>query len=79
MEYKELDQQINQIIDALPSSCQEVFKLSRLEHLSHKEISEKLVISTKTVIDIYVMCVNVVLRLGFIDFNAIFSNILLPY
>lgn len=49
LEYKELDQQINQIIDALPSRCQEVFKLSRLEHLSHKEIAEKLAISTKTV------------------------------
>lgn len=49
LEYKELDQQINQIIDALPPRCQEVFKLSRLEHLSHKEIAAKLAISTKTV------------------------------
>ena len=49
MEYKELQQQIDQIIEELPSRCQEVFKLSRLEHLTHKEIAEKLAISTKTV------------------------------
>lgn len=49
MEYKELQQQIDQIIEELPPRCQEVFKLSRLEHLTHKEIAEKLAISTKTV------------------------------
>jgi RNA polymerase sigma-70 factor (ECF subfamily) len=47
--YKELAEQINQIIADLPVRCQEVFKLSRLEHLSHKEIATKLAISTKTV------------------------------
>lgn len=47
--YKELDEQIHQIIESLPLRCQEVFKLSRVEHLSHKEIAAKLAISTKTV------------------------------
>lgn len=36
-------------IDQLPAQCQEVFKLSRLDQLSHKEISAQLSISPKTI------------------------------
>jgi len=36
-------------IDQLPAQCQEVFKLSRLNQLSHKEISAQLSISPKTI------------------------------
>jgi RNA polymerase sigma-70 factor (ECF subfamily) len=36
-------------IDALPPQSQQVFKLSRLHDLSHKEISEQLSISPKTI------------------------------
>jgi len=36
-------------LDKLSERCQEIFYLSRFEHLSHKEISDKLNISTQTV------------------------------
>lgn len=49
IEHKELADQIQSAINALPSRCQEVYRLSREEHLSHKEIAERLNISTKTV------------------------------
>lgn len=47
--HKELVSQITDIINTLPEKCQIVFKLSREEQLSHKEIAQKLNISTKTV------------------------------
>jgi RNA polymerase sigma-70 factor (family 1) len=49
IEHKELLLQINQVIDTLPEKCREVYKLSREECLSHKEIAVQLNISTKTV------------------------------
>ncbi|MFD2556649.1 RNA polymerase sigma-70 factor [Sphingobacterium tabacisoli] len=36
-------------LDELPEKCKEVFVLSRIDRLSHKEIADKLGISTKTV------------------------------
>lgn len=45
----ELKEQIQKAISTLPSKCQLVFKLSRFENLSYKEIAEKLDISIKTV------------------------------
>ncbi|TDP02235.1 RNA polymerase sigma factor [Flavobacterium sp. 245] len=47
--HEELVQQLNLIIETLPEKCQAVYKLSREEQLSHKEIGERLNISTKTV------------------------------
>lgn len=47
--HKELVQQIDLIIESLPEKCRLVYQLSRNEQLSHKEISERLNISTKTV------------------------------
>lgn len=49
MIHDELEQQVRQIIDNLPDKCQLVFKMSRNEELTHKEIAEKLGISTRTV------------------------------
>ncbi|WP_044624883.1 RNA polymerase sigma-70 factor [Neotamlana nanhaiensis] len=47
--HDELVEQINLIVKTLPKKCQEVYVLSRNKQLSHKEIAEKLGISTKTV------------------------------
>lgn len=47
--HEELVQQLNLIIETLPEKCQAVYKLSREEQLSHKEIADRLGISTKTV------------------------------
>jgi len=49
IEYKELIAQISSIINKLPEKCREVYKLSREENLSHKQIAAQLNISTKTV------------------------------
>ena len=42
-------QEIFRQIDTLPPSCKEIFMMSRVEGLSHKEIAEILDISRKTV------------------------------
>jgi RNA polymerase sigma-70 factor (ECF subfamily) len=49
MEFKELEQIIHQCINNLPKKCQHIFKLSRYEDKSHKEIAESLDISKQTV------------------------------
>lgn len=49
LEYSELQLIVDQIVSNLPEKQQEVFSLSRTKGLSHKEIAEKLDISTKTV------------------------------
>lgn len=46
---KELSTRINQVVDTLPDQCRLIFKMSREEHLSHKQIAERLNISPKTV------------------------------
>ena len=47
--YKEDLRIVLSAIDELPPQCQQVFKLSRLSNLSHREISEQLSISPKTI------------------------------
>lgn len=49
MREKEMQAMIDREIEALPPKMREVFLLSRKEHLSHKEIAEKLEISEFTV------------------------------
>lgn len=49
IEYKELIAQVSSAVNALPQKCREVYKLSREEYLSHKQIASRLNISTKTV------------------------------
>jgi len=49
VEYEELKERVDSLIDALPQKQQEIFKMSRIEGLSHKEIAEQKNISTKTV------------------------------
>lgn len=48
-EIKELKAIIQQAILDLPEKCREIFRLKREEHLSNKEIAERLGISVKTV------------------------------
>ena len=47
--HKELKQHINFVVEGLPEKCKRVYKLSRNEQLSHKEIAKLLDISIKTV------------------------------
>lgn len=49
VEMNELNQKIQSIVESMPDRCREIFKLSRFENLSHKEISAKLNISVKTI------------------------------
>lgn len=49
VEYKELQENVDHIIEDLPKRQKEIFILSRKDGLSHKEIAEKLNITTKTV------------------------------
>lgn len=47
--FQELNDSIQDSINALPDKCQEIFRLSRFENLSNKEIAEKMNISVRTV------------------------------
>lgn len=49
LEIKELKSIIKQHTSRLPEKCRQVYYLSRNEHLSNKEIAEKMGISVKTV------------------------------
>ena len=49
IEYDELKNQVEKIVDELPDRQKEIFILSRTEGLSHNEIAKKLGITTKTV------------------------------
>jgi len=42
IEFNDLDKNILKILDSLPERCRQVFKLSRYENLSHKQISYQL-------------------------------------
>ena len=49
IEYTDLKEKVDHVVNELPQRQKEIFVLSRTEGLSHKEIAEKLKISTKTV------------------------------
>lgn len=46
---KEVQQVIHDTVSKMPPKMQEVYRLSRQEHLSHKEIADKMGISVETV------------------------------
>ena len=46
---KEISEEIRDFVESLPNQCKNVFKLSRLSNLKHKEIAVYLNISEKTV------------------------------
>ncbi len=49
MDLKDLERMVSEHTEKLPKRCQEIFYLSRFECLSHKEISDQLNISIRTV------------------------------
>ena len=49
IEYHDLKEKVDEIIEELPDRQKEIFILSRTDGLSHKEIAEKLGITSKTV------------------------------
>lgn len=49
MEYHELMESVEKIVQRLPERCQHIYQLSREQQLSHKEIASRLNISPKTV------------------------------
>jgi len=49
VDYHTIKDQIDRIVEELPEKRKQIFKLSREDELSHKEISERLDISVKTV------------------------------
>lgn len=46
---KEIRGKVAHVVEHLPEKCRLIYRLSREEHLSHKEIAERLNISSKTV------------------------------
>lgn len=46
---KDLQEKINTAVEQLPEKCRNIYKLSREQHLSYKEIADYLQISSKTV------------------------------
>lgn len=49
LDAEELQEQIAEVIQELPERCREVFVLSREEHLTNKEIADRLDLSQRTV------------------------------
>jgi RNA polymerase sigma-70 factor (ECF subfamily) len=49
IDYNELEQAIARAIESLPEPCKEIFRLSRFEGLTYKEIAEMLDIPVRTV------------------------------
>ncbi|OBQ55575.1 RNA polymerase sigma-70 factor [Tamlana sp. s12] len=75
MMHKELQQYIEFVVESLPEKCKRVYKLSRNEQLSHKEISEQLGITVKTVENHITNALRVLrVSLGPVLFVALFLN-----
>lgn len=49
LQLKEMEEAINKTVLRMPAKMQEVYKLSRQQHLSHKEIADSMNISVETV------------------------------
>lgn len=79
LEYKEFEKRTLLLIEELPPKCKEIFKLSRFEHLSNAEISEKMDISVRTV-ETHISQALKSLRKNFPDSQvSIFISLLLLY
>lgn len=49
IEYEEMHQLLDQSIKELPNQCERIFRMSRFEQMSNKEIAEQLNLSVRTV------------------------------
>ncbi len=49
LEYSELVENIEKLVNQLPQRCKEIYQLSRYDNLSHREIASQLGVSIKTV------------------------------
>jgi RNA polymerase sigma-70 factor (ECF subfamily) len=49
LDAKELQSRLNVAVENLPEKCRNIYKLSREQHLSNKQIAENLGVSSKTV------------------------------
>ena len=49
IEFKELNQIVSEAIELLPNRCQQIFRLSRTDELSYREIAELMNISINTI------------------------------
>ena len=49
LQYNELYDRINKVVDELPENCKTIFMLNRFQGLKYSEIAQKLAISIKTV------------------------------
>ncbi|ANI90394.1 hypothetical protein A9P82_14520 [Arachidicoccus ginsenosidimutans] len=47
--YKEQQQLILKLVESLPEDCREIFRLSRTEQMTHREIAEQMGVSERTV------------------------------
>lgn len=75
---KELEQQICLAIEAIPSKCRTVFKLSRFGNLTYSEIAEQLNLSVKTV-DNHIVKALRILREKLKDYIPFLFLLLLNY
>lgn len=73
---KQLKEIIDEEISALPARMQEIFRLSRFEQMTHKEIAEKLDLSEQTVKDQVKKALRILrVKLGLFAFIALFLKI----
>lgn len=73
---KQLKEIIEDEISALPPRMQEIFRMSRFEQLSHKEIAEKLSLSEQTVKDQVKKALRILrVKLGLVVFLGLFFKI----
>jgi RNA polymerase sigma-70 factor (family 1) len=73
---RQLKEIIEEEISALPPRMQEIFRMSRFEQLSHKEIAEKLSLSEQTVKDQVKKALRILrVKLGLVAFLGLFFKI----
>lgn len=73
---KQLKEIIEEEVSALPARMQEIFRMSRFEQMSHKEIAEKLALSEQTVKDQVKKALRILkIKLGLIAFIMLFFKI----